>query len=99
VLHLIAFFLVIGIGGDFGILMVDGESDALAVGTTMLSLFIASLTTIFTFGVLGFSEHPVLHAIGRTTSLGIALAFLLAPSSLVLMGGRPGPHAAGSAVS
>jgi predicted exporter len=99
VLHLIALFLVIGIGGDFGILMVDGDSDALAVGTTMLSLLIASLTTIFTFGVLGFSEHPVLHAIGRTTSLGIALAFLLAPSSLVLMGGQGPSSSAGAAES
>lgn len=88
VLHLMALFLVIGIGGDFGILMVDGESDAEAVGTTMLSLLIASLTTIFTFGVMGFSAHPVLYSIGRTTSIGIALAFLLAPASIVLLEGR-----------
>lgn len=88
VLHLIALFLVIGIGGDFGILMVDGEADAKAVGTTMLSLLIASLTTIFTFGVMGFSAHPVLNAIGRTTSIGIALSFLLAPASLVLLESR-----------
>lgn len=84
-LHLIGLILVVGIGGDFGILMVDGESDEVAVGTTMLSLLIASLITIVTFGVMGFSAHPVLSSIGRTTSLGILLSFLLAPASLVLI--------------
>ena len=45
----------------------------------------------FVFGVMGLSAHPVLNAIGRTTALGIALAFLLAPISLVLVGRRSVP--------
>jgi predicted exporter len=88
ILHLIGLFLVIGIGGDFGIFLVDGVEDEASAGTTMLSLFVASCATILTFGVMGLSAHPVLSAIGRTTSIGIALSFLLAPVSLVLVAGE-----------
>ena len=41
---------------------------------------------VFVFGVMGFSAHPALNAIGRTAGVGIALAFLLAPVALVLVG-------------
>ena len=90
ILHLVGLILVMGMGVDYGIFMVDSPGGAEEVGATMLSLLLSCSTTIFIFGVMGFSEHPVLHAIGRTAGVGIALAFLFAPVSLVLVGGRDG---------
>jgi predicted exporter len=93
ILHLIGLILVMGMGVDYGIFVWDTAESDEAVGTTMQSLLLSALTTIFVFGVLGFSAHPVLNAIGRTAAVGIALAFLLAPVSLVLVGptrGRAG---------
>jgi len=88
ILHLIGLILVMGMGVDYGIFVWDGAESDESVGATMQSLLLSALTTIFVFGVMGFSAHPVLHAIGRTTAIGIALAFLLAPVSLVLVAPR-----------
>jgi predicted exporter len=89
ILHLIGLILVMGMGVDYGIFVWDSAEHDESVGATMQSLLLSAATTIFVFGVMGFSEHPVLHAIGRTTAVGIGLAFLLAPVSLVLVGRAP----------
>jgi predicted exporter len=59
------------------------------MGTTMLSTFLGSITTVFTFGVLALSQHPALRALGVTIGAGILLAFLLAPLALLVLGERP----------
>jgi len=92
ILHLIGLILVMGMGVDYGIFVWDSAGDVEETEATMQSLLLSALTTIFVFGVMGLSSHPVLHAIGRTTALGIALAFVLAPASLVLVGRRPVPR-------
>jgi predicted exporter len=66
------------------------------MGAAMHSVLLATLTTIFVFGVLGLSSHPVLSALGLTTAAGIALSFFLAPVSLVVVGRvRPAHQLAG----
>ena len=85
ILHLIGLILVLGMGVDYGIFMVDSQASQGALGTTLLSLLLSCITTLFVFGVMGFSQHPALNAIGRTAGVGIALAFLLAPVALVLV--------------
>lgn len=86
VVHLIGLVLVMGMGVDYGIFLVDARADAHEVGVTLVSLLLSCLTTLFVFGVLAFSEHPVLRALGATAALGVALAFALAPLSLALLG-------------
>jgi predicted exporter len=86
VVHLIGLVLVMGMGVDYGIFLVDSRGDAREVGVTMLSLLLSCLTTLFVFGVLALSEHPVLRALGATSALGVALAFALAPLALSLAG-------------
>ena len=86
ILHLIGLILVLGMGVDYGVFMVDSRSSKEALGTTLVSLLLSCITTMFVFGVMGFSAHPALHSIGRTTGVGIAFAFVLAPVSLVLLG-------------
>ena len=85
-LHLVGLVLVMGMGVDYGIFVVDSRDRPAELGYTLLSLLLCCLTTIFIFGVLAFSEHPVLRALGTTTAIGVTLAFLLAPLSLLLAG-------------
>ncbi len=95
ILHLIGLILVMGMGVDYGIFVWDSAQSEEAIGATMQSLLLSALTTIFVFGVMGLSAHPALNAIGRTTAVGIALAFLLAPVSLVLVGPTRGAGGSG----
>ena len=85
ILHVMGFTLVLGMGVDYGIFIVDSAQSTEEVGITMLSLLLSCLTTIFIFGVLAISQHPALSAIGVTAAVGIALSFLLAPIALVLV--------------
>jgi predicted exporter len=90
ILHVFGLVLVMGMGGDYGIFVCDAAAaeteDPDAMGATLHCVLLATLTTIFVFGVLGLSSHPVLSALGLTTAVGIALSFLLAPVSLVVVG-------------
>lgn len=88
-LHVTSLILVMGMGVDYGIFLVDGADRPRGLEATMLSLLLACLTTVFVFGTLTLSEHPALRAIGLTTGLGILLSFVLAPVTLVLLR-RPG---------
>ena len=83
-LHIVSLMMVMGMGVDYGVFLVDtfGEDDIF--GATMLSLLISCLTTVFVFGALAISEHPALRAMGVTTGCGVLLAFLFAPVSLIV---------------
>jgi predicted exporter len=89
-LHVVGLVMVLGMGVDYGVFVVDSASDPMEMGTTMLSTFLGSITTVFTFGVLALSQHPALRALGVTIGVGILLSFLLAPLSLLLLRVRPG---------
>ncbi len=92
--HVIALMMVMGMGVDYGVFLVDTANDRDALGPTMLSLLLSCLTTVFVFGALAISEHPALRAIGTTTGAGVLLAFILAPLSLIIVApdGAKGPH-------
>jgi predicted exporter len=83
-LHVVALLVVMGMGVDFGIYLVDSVENHRALGATLISILLCCLSTIFTFGTLALSSHPGLRAIGLTSGLGIALSFLFAPVALLL---------------
>ncbi len=85
-MHLVGLTLVMGMGVDYAIFTVDSAKEHRELGTTLLSLFLACLTTVFVFGTLSLSSHPVLQALGITAGAGVLLAFLLSPVALVIMG-------------
>ena len=88
-LHVMSLLLVLGMGVDYGVFLVDASREEGALGATLLSLALSALTTLFVFGTLALSSHPALRAIGVTTGLGVGLAFLLAPGlQLLLVGER-----------
>jgi predicted exporter len=85
-LHVMSLLMVLGMGVDYGIFVVDSAGDRAHFGATMLSLLVSCATTVFVFGTLAISSNPALRAIGVTTGLGVALALVFAPVSLLVLG-------------
>lgn len=75
IFHLMALILVLGIGLDMGIFL----SESSDYSHTWLAVSMSSLTSLFAFGLLTFSETPVLHHFGLTVLIGLTLVWLLAP--------------------
>lgn len=75
---LLGLFLVLGMGEDYGIFMLEHpHPDA---GATWLAVSLAAVTTLLSFGLLAFSHTPALQAFGLATGLGITFSWLLAPA-------------------
>jgi predicted exporter len=95
-LHLVGVLLVLSMGADYGIFVVESRDDAEELGATLVSLVVAMLSTVLSFGLLGMSTNPALAALGITAGLGTLLSVVFAPAALVLLH-TPGAasHAAG----
>ena len=76
-----AAILIIGLGVDYGILMVSKISKGSSQGTEQ-AVLVSGLTTMAGFGVLVLARHPALHSIGITVLLGIVAAI---PSALIVI--------------
>jgi predicted exporter len=76
IFHIVALLLVVGVGSNYA-LFFDGQVDEISLGPVMISLVVCNLSTIFGFGVLGFSNMPVLRAIGTTVGIGAVLCLIL----------------------
>jgi predicted exporter len=92
-LHAVSLLVVMGMGVDFGIYLVDSVEGERALGATLISILLCCLSTLLAFGTLAFSSHPALSAIGLTSGLGIALSFLFAPATLLLLRADEAPAA------
>lgn len=68
--HLSSLLLVIGIGLDYVLFFHHQHQGQDARSRTIWAILICSTTTIMVFGLLAFSETPVLHSIGLTAALG-----------------------------
>jgi predicted exporter len=88
-LHAVSLLIVMGMGVDYGIFIVDSAEDGEEFGATLVSCILCCLTTVLSFGALAISSQPPLRAIGLTTGIGITLALLLAPVSLLLLRVEP----------
>jgi predicted exporter len=84
-LHVTSLVMVMGMGVDYGVFLVDSAGDPNELDGTLVSLFLSCITTVFVFGTLAISEHAALRAMGATTALGILLSFFLAPVTLLLL--------------
>ncbi|GAB2701805.1 MMPL family transporter [Aliiglaciecola aliphaticivorans] len=77
--HLLALILVLGIGLDMGIFMAEsGESKH-----TWLAVSLSSFTSLLAFGLLAWSNTPVLHHFGLTVLIGLTLVWLITPAMRV----------------
>jgi predicted exporter len=76
-LHLVGLLLIVAVGSNYA-LFFDARADARddIPPQTLASLLFANLTTVAGFGLLGFSDVPVLQAIGITVGPGAIAALL-----------------------
>jgi predicted exporter len=89
--HIASFLLVIGLGLDYALFFNRRHGTPAERGRTVYGLAVCSTTTILVFGVLAFSQIPVLRAIGMTTALG-SLACLVFAALLAEAPEKPSPR-------
>lgn len=80
ILHLVGLLLVVAVGSNYALFFDRGaQTGSVAYRQqTQVSLAIANLTTVGSFGLLGLSKVPVLAAIGSTVAPGAFLALVFA---------------------
>ena len=79
ILHLVGMLLIVAVGSNYALFFdrqahASGDGEAL----TLASLVIANASTVIGFGLLSFSQIPVLVALGTTVAPGAFLALLFA---------------------
>jgi predicted exporter len=77
ILHLVGMLLIVAVGSNYALFFdLRGTRAGADNLTTLASLVLANATTVIGFGVLAFSQVPVLHAVGATVGPGAVLALL-----------------------
>ncbi len=80
ILHLVGMLLIVAVGSNYA-LFFDRQASVHEPGgesLTLASLVIANASTVIAFGLLSFSQIPVLVALGATVAPGAFLALLFA---------------------
>jgi predicted exporter len=80
ILHLVGMLLIVAVGSNYA-LFFDRQRHSEEPGNeslTLASLLIANASTVIGFGLLSFSQVPVLVALGTTVAPGTFLALLFA---------------------
>lgn len=90
---LAALLMVISMGVDYGVFLVDASESEEERAIALLSVFMAATTSILGFGLLALSQHNMLHIIGLTAWVGMTACAILAPTTLVLLA-KPNPQPA-----
>lgn len=85
-MHLVALLLVLSMGVDYGVFMVEHRQSADGRSVTFASITIACATTLLSFGTLAVSDNPALSALGFGVGVGVLIALWLAPTALLLAG-------------
>jgi predicted exporter len=75
ILHLVGMLLIVAVGSNYA-LFFDRLHGAGGEALTLASLVIANASTVIGFGLLSFSQVPVLVALGTTVAPGAFLALL-----------------------
>jgi predicted exporter len=88
ILHLVGLLLIIAVGSNYALFFSGGRNAGGISPQTLTSLVFANLTTVAGFGLLGFSQVPVLQAIGITVGPGAVLA-LIYSATFASMDRRP----------
>jgi predicted exporter len=80
ILHLVGMLLIVAVGSNYALFFDRQASVHQADGEplTLASLVIANASTVIGFGLLSFSQVPVLVALGTTVAPGAFLALLFA---------------------
>ena len=76
--HMLSVLLVVGIGIDYSLFFNRKSLDRTDRCNTSHGVLVSATSTLIAFGVLVFSEIPVMKAIGQTVAIGVVASFLLA---------------------
>jgi len=87
-IHVVTLLLVLSMGVDYGVFMVESERHEEGAAPTVVSLLVACASTVISFGALAISDQPALRAMGLTTAIGVLLSFLFAPAAWLLVGAK-----------
>jgi predicted exporter len=74
IFHLVGLLLVVAVGSNYSLFFERNGEAGETREWVVASLALANLSTIIGFGVLSFSQIPVLHGIGITVALGTFLS-------------------------
>ena len=86
VFHFAAALLVLSMGEDYAVFLLEAGSDVGATTIASVSIVIACLTTVVSFGLLALSSHPALASLGLVAALGVLFSLILAPTALLIAG-------------
>lgn len=82
IFHLMALFLVLGLGMDYIIFAMEMTSER---RVTMRAILLSGITSLLSFGLLSFSSMPIVQAFGSTVLLGNSINLI---ATLFLFGGK-----------
>jgi predicted exporter len=77
-LHLVGLLLIVAVGSNYALFMDRAKGAGPLDRATLLSMTVATGTTVIGFGALATSSVPVLQAVGVTVAPGALVAFALA---------------------
>lgn len=78
IFHVLSLLLVIGMGLDYSLFFNRDWKCEDQLSDRTHAIIISAITTIVAFSVLGFSDIPILAAMGQTVSIGILTCFIVA---------------------
>ena len=76
-LHLVGMLLIVAVGSNYALFLDRAAAGEPLDQATLMSMLVATLTTVIGFGTLASSSVPVLQAVGITVAPGALLALLL----------------------
>lgn len=89
--HVIGVLLVLSMGEDYGVFLVESAAEP-SLPATLLGLLLACASTVLSFGLLAMSAIPALRSLGQVISVGMLLSLVWAPAGLVLLKPARGGH-------
>ena len=75
--HILALLLIVGIGLDYSLFFDRRWTSSNDFQHRLHGIFISAASTLITFGILAFSDIPVLSALGQTVTFGVLGCFVL----------------------
>ena len=92
IFHLVGLLLVVAVGSNYSLFFDRQTASLQDRERTVVSLLFANIATVIGFGVLSFSQVPVLHAIGATVGLGAVLSLVFSAIFIARAPGAGGPR-------
>jgi predicted exporter len=86
VLHVVGLVLVLGLGVDYGVYLVEAREGS--IGLSIRGILLGTATTCISFGALAFSGNAAVHTLGLTSAVGIVFTTITCPLVIFLVQGK-----------